>query len=641
MNQNIVRIFTLYVLSIILFSCTDESKPSAVKSPDGSNSITLSLNEQGQLFYTVERNNEVILNKSPLGLKRNDTDFTEGLALEAVSDVGTQRENYELKVSNFSEIDHEFHKRSITYKNKSGVKIIVDLLAGEEGVAFRYRFPDTSDQTYSVEKEITGFRLDQESSAWLQPYNKAGQYTPAYEDFYFNVQVGDSVTDPRNPSTGWCMPALFQTGNKKNWVLIAESGTDEAYSGCHLENGKENGTYQIAFANNDERFTLPISEEVDSKPRYTLPWTMPWRVIILGDDAGDILLSTLITDVAPASKIDDTSWIEAGKASWSWWSHPDDHSAEMYDRFTELSSSLNWSYTLFDAGWQDANESGDIINHAIDQDIQPLVWGYSGNYFKPEDRKKKLQELSEMGVKGIKIDFWCSDRQEAMAAIQSLFKEAAEAHILVNLHGSPMPRGWQRTWPNFVSAESVLGTESYFYDERFPDKASIQNTVLPFTRNVAGPTDYTPFALTIRKYPRLNTAVHELATAMIYTSGIIHFADSKEMYDSLPKGVKQLLKQMPATWDNTESILAEPGKAIVLHRRKDAKSYIIGINGTNEDLPVSIDLQKYAKNARTMTLISEGADPLMEFNVDSLSIQDNWEHTMVPKGGFIISFSDK
>lgn len=640
MDRSIIKNFALCIILTMQFSYAGATQLSTVQSPDGSNRITLSLDEEGHLFYIVERNQEVILKKSPLGLERNDLDFTKGLILEAVSEVKFQREKYALKVSNFKEIDQEFHMRSITYKNKFGARIIVDLLAGNEGVAFRYRFPNSSDQTYSIEKELTGFNLDDGASAWLQPYNKAGKYTPAYEDFYFEIKLGDTVANPRNSSIGWCMPALFQTSNKKNWVLIAESGTDEAYSGCHLENGQQDGGYQIAFAKNDERFTLPISEEVDSKPRYTLPWTMPWRVIIVGDDPGDILLSTMITDVAPACKIDDTSWIEAGKASWSWWSHPNDHSAAIYDHFTELAFSRDWEYTLFDAGWQEANANGYIVKNAIKKNIQPLIWGYAGNYFKPEDRSKNLKELVDMGVKGVKIDFWCSDRQEAMSAIQSLFKEAAEAHILVNLHGSPMPRGWHRTWPNFISAESVLGAESYFYESRFPEKASVQNTILPFTRNVAGPTDYTPFALTMRKYPRKNTAVHELATAMIYTSGIIHFADSKEMYDSLPKVVKQLLKEMPATWDYTESVLAEPGRAIILYRRKDDQSYLVGINGTNGDFPVSIDLRKYVVQGNTMTLITEGTNRLMEFNGEEHSTVDQWEYTMAPKGGFIISFND-
>ena len=161
---------------------------------------------------------------------------------------------------------------------------------------------------------------------------------------------------------------------------------------------------------------------------------------------------------------------------------------------------------------------------------------------------------------------------------------------------------------------------------------------MPFTRNVAGPVDYTPFALTMRRFPRLNTGVHELAMAMILTSGIIHFADSKEVFDSLPAEVKNLLKDMPATWDKTECIIAEPGKSIVLSRQKDALHYVVGINGTNNQLPITLDLKKWGKGFSKFRLISEGKDQLMDFNVQTYSINSDWSYMLAPKGGFILQF---
>ncbi|WP_422854096.1 glycoside hydrolase family 97 C-terminal domain-containing protein [Flavobacterium ginsengisoli] len=126
--------------------------------------------------------------------------------------------------------------------------------------------------------------------------------------------------------------------------------------------------------------------------------------------------------------------------------------------------------------------------------------------------------------------------------------------------------------------------------------------------------------------------------AMIYTSGIIHFADSEEVFNSLPNELKNLLKEMPATWDKTEAIVAEPGKSIVLSRKKDNLSYIIGINGTNTSLPVFIDLTKYGKGYSKFRIISEGKDPLMDFKVETHPIDAKWKYNMAPKGGFIIEF---
>ncbi|MBL4677647.1 MAG: glycoside hydrolase family 97 catalytic domain-containing protein [Mucilaginibacter sp.] len=639
-NNKILRLSGLVSIWLLAVNtnCSAQSSALYLESPDHQNKIILSLDQAGALSYKVARANKTMIENSPLGLVRNDQDFTSGLTVAKVSAVKNSRERYELKVANNKTVDHLLSKKSITFKNKKGAFLILDLAAGQEGVAFRYRFTGDDKQTHTIQKELTGFHIERSAKGWLQPYNKAGKYTPGYEDFYVNVTSGDSISGARNESVGWCMPALFNVNSKKNWVLIAESGTDGAYPGCHLQPDSKDGLYKIAFAKGDEKYTLPLSAKENAYPEYTLPWTMPWRTIVIGDNAGDILLSTLITDLAPASKIEDTSWIESGKAAWAWWSHPDEHSPEIYNEFTDLSAEFGFKYTLFDAGWETADKQGKIIAHAAAKGVKPLVWGYSSAYFDPIKRKQRFHELAEMGVKGVKIDFWCSDRQEVMAALQSVFEDAAKEHLLVNLHGTTAPRGWHRTWPNFVTAEAILGAESYFYEEKFPGKAAEQNTVLPFTRNVAGPADYTPFALTMRKFQRLNTGTHELAMSMIYTSGIIHFADSKEVFESLPAEVKNLFKEMPATWDKTRYIVAEPGRSIVLSRQKDDLSYIIGINGTNGDLPVKIDLNKYEKGYSKFRLIAEGEDKMMSFKVNTYPIVSNWAHTLPAKGGFIIQF---
>lgn len=639
-NRFIYQTLILSVLGMfILFTgCKVPGKSLYVKSKDGSNKITLSLNENGALYYKVTRKDKVLISDSRLGLDCADQNFTSGLSIAKISPIEDRREKYELKVGNYKSIDHVFESKSITFKNSQGALMILDLIAGDEGVAFRYRFPENGNKKRVIKDEITGFHIEKNAKGWMQPYNKAGDYTPGYEDFYVSVKSGDTVNNARNPSVGWCMPALFNVNENKTWILIAESGTDGSFPGCHLKPDAAGGIYKVAFAKEDEKYTLPLPEKENAYPESTLPWVMPWRVIIIGENAGDILLSTLITDLAPASKIENTTWIEPGKAAWSWWSHPDDNTPEIYKEFTDLSASFGFKYTLFDAGWEKANKEGGIIDHAVSKGIKPMVWGYSSEYFDPVKRKKRFKQLADMGVKGVKIDFWCSDRQEVMAALQSVFEDAAKEHLMVNLHGSTVPRGWHRTWPNFMTAEAILGTESYFYEPRFPDKAAEQNTVLPFTRNVAGPADYTPFALTMRKFPRLNTAAHELATAMIYTSGIIHFADSKEVFDSLPVEVKNLLKDMPATWDKTESVLSEPGKSLVLFRQKDSLSYIVGINGTKDELPITVDLAKYGKGFSKFRVISEGSDPVMGFKAQTYPISSGWPYAMAPKGGFILQF---
>nr|WP_278022489.1 glycoside hydrolase family 97 N-terminal domain-containing protein [Flavobacterium ginsengisoli] len=394
MKKKFVNRFLIVLMPSVFFlltNCKAQNTSLSLKSKDNLNQISLSLSEDGQLSYKVTRHDKAVILDSPLGLTFENDDFTTGLSVVNVSPIEEKREKYELKVANNKIADHVFKTKSITFKNKQGALMTIDLIAGEEGVAFRYKFDNKANGSKILKNELTGFHIDQKAKGWLQPYNKAGDYTPGYEDFYVNVKSGDPISGARNESIGWCMPALFNVNDAKNWVLIAESGTDGSFPGCHLAPDSKNGMYTIAFAKNDEKFTLPLPDKGNAYPESAEPWTMPWRVIMIGDNAGNILLSTMITDLAPASKIKDVSWIQSGKAAWSWWSHPEDFTPEMYNKFTDVSASFGFKYTLFDAGWEKANKEGKIVDYALSKGVQPLVWGFSAEYFDSEKRKRDLK----------------------------------------------------------------------------------------------------------------------------------------------------------------------------------------------------------------------------------------------------------
>ncbi len=302
---------------------------------------------------------------------------------------------------------------------------------------------------------------------------------------------------------------MFHVPDANAWALITESGTDASYCACHLAPDSSGGVYHLAFPWADEA-TGGQTNLVGPEPRYTLPWTMPWRVIVLGRNAGDIATATLVTDLAPPSRIADTSWIHPGRASWAWWSYPDEKpTAARFNEFTDFAAKMGWEYTLFDAGWWGPGLKP-IAAHALAENIRPLAWLPASDFYTAASRKAKLDEMAAAGIEGIKVDFWCSDRQEAIAAQQALMADTAQRHMVLNLHGCTIPRGWQRTWPNFLSCEAVLGSESYFYEPRYTQKAAELDTVLPFTRNAVGPMDLTPVACTIKKYARTTTAAHQL-----------------------------------------------------------------------------------------------------------------------------------
>jgi alpha-glucosidase len=181
----------------------------------------------------------------------------------------------------------------------------------------------------------------------------------------------------------------------------------------------------------------------------------------------------------------------------------------------------------------------------------------------------------------------------------------------------------------------VLGTECYFFEPQFTAKAAELNTVLPFTRNAVGPMDTTPVACSPKKYPRTTTAAHELAAALILTSGLVHYADTPEFFESLPAEALQVFRDAPARWDETRCLAGEPGRVVVFARRSRKAWFIAGINGTPAALPVRLDLSAFRAFTHRL-LISEGDNSSMAVRTAAIPLSDEWRHQMPARGGFIL-----
>jgi alpha-glucosidase len=634
-------LFSALLILIAQVSSLADDVSWSLLSPDGKNEIVVGLGERGALTYRVTRGGKTVLLDSPLGLRGDDWALERGLKLATAGDATGRREQYELFTGPVSHVDQQLNGRTLEFQSEAGQTLQVELAASDQGVAFRYRLPEESAKVHVVDEERTGFRIPRQAAAWLQPYHAAGEYTPAYEDFYFRVSPGDKPPKSRAEAIGWAFPALFHLPEANCWALITESGTDGSYCGCHLAADSEGGLYRIAFAAADEGRERNKLDRPGPEPRSRLPWKMPWRVIVLGDSAGDLALANLVTDLAPPSKIADTSWIRPGRASWSWWSYPDGpHSEENYRTFSDFAARMDWEYTLFDAGWWEPGLDK-LSAYARKQGLTPLAWTGAEDFYDAERADRKLDEFATAKVAGVKVDFWCSDRQEAIAGMHDLFERAAKRKMTVNLHGCTLPRGWQRTWPNFLTAEAVVGSEHYFYEPKFTEKAAELNTILPFTRNAVGPMDYTPIGASPKKYERRTTAAHELATSIVFTSGIIHFADGPKFFESLPQEALQVLKEVPARWDESRCLAAEPGQLAVFARRSGKTWYIAGINGSDTEQPISLDLTPFAQQTRRLLLCEAGVDATMKVGTLPIPAQaGRWNYALPPRGGFIVRLGE-
>jgi hypothetical protein len=166
----------------------------------------------------------------------------------------------------------------------------------------------------------------------------------------------------------------------------------------------------------------------------------------------------------------------------------------------------------------------------------------------------------------------------------------------------------------------------------------VQNTILPFTRNVIGPMDYTPVTFTDEVVPHLTTNAHELALSVIFESGLTHLADSVEAYENLPDEVRAFLQDLRVVWDETQYLAGEPGDFIVMARRSGDDWYIAGINGQGEVREVTLDLSLFVDAPFTEILIQDGADRLSFHSMESVIEEITLPTTirMQPYGGFVM-----
>jgi hypothetical protein len=600
----------------------------------------------GSLLYRVEHGAEgaraVVMEDSPLGLRLPKQDFITGLRLDKAQPQRLIEESYAMPHGKRRECRNRARHQTLSFRNAAGQLLELDLRAYDDGVAFRYRLLGSSTAPQTLESEATGFALPTDAKVWMAPSDKPTVYAPAYETYYEN---GIAAGTPASLGLGWSFPALFRTAEGR-WGLITEADVGSNFCGTRLANAAPNGLYRIAWPDPAEG-----NGQGSVKPSSTLPWEMPWRVIVVGDSLAGIVESTLATDVAAASRVKDTAWIKPGRVAWSWWSDPPSpQNGAKQMNFVDLAAEMGWEYVLIDANWDimDNGNVHDVLRYAKQKGVGVLLWYNSGGPHnivteKPRDtltarevRRFEFELLKKWGVKGIKVDFFQSDKQDVIGLYHGLLQDSAEFQIMLNFHGCTLPRGWQRAWPHLMSMEAVRGEECYIFDPKFPEAAPVQNTITPFTRNVVGPMDYTPVGFSNNKYPHRTTAAHELALSVLFESGWLHFADKPEAYLGLPRAPKEFLKQVPVAWDDTRFVAGYPGQFVVLARRRGDTWYLAGVNGQNKPREERIKPGAWLAAGRyDLTRIGDGADA-KTFASDSQRVDAGGEFAvkMLPYGGF-------
>ncbi|HVF16169.1 MAG TPA: glycoside hydrolase family 97 catalytic domain-containing protein, partial [Steroidobacteraceae bacterium] len=588
----------LFVAATCVVACWYSSVHAAeatlhMQSPDGHIKVEVQLDTNGSPHYSIVSDGKVVLEPSQLGLIRDDANFASGLSLTSVSASERIEDRYELLTSKRRHNHYIANRQVFHFEDPSGKKLDVIFQVSNDGVAFRYVFPETSPQVRKVTREATSFRFASQTRAWLQPIAAAktgfGETNPSYEEIY-EKDVAVGTASPTG--AGWVYPALFRTDD--TWLLVSESALARNYAGTRLKSTWRNPEYTIGFPDPLEGVLGgPVT------PQSTLPWIMPWRVIAIGS-LKTIVESTLGTDVADNPQPGVTRGPHGpGKASWSWPLLGDDKTDYATSkRFIDYAAAMGWRYTLIDALWDKQigyAKVKELIDYARTKNVAILLWYNSAGDWNTapqtprnvmltrESRIREFNRLRDMGVAGLKVDFFPGDGQSSIEYYHDILADAAAYGFLMNFHGSTLPRGWQRTYPNLMTMEAVRGMEFVTFEQGNAEDQPTHAAMLPFTRNVFDPMDFTPVVLDrINNIERRTMSAFELALSVLFTSGIQHYAEIPEGMAKAPLYVREFLKQVPSVWDDVRFIDGFPGKYVVIARRAEKRWYIVGINGERE-----------------------------------------------------------
>lgn len=625
MEINVEKIKSVLVLFfIVLFvSCNPKE---VLESPDGKISVIYNPKEGFNVIYNGD-SIVPITEISSIGLSLQDEEIN-SYRFVGASSIDYLKEDYEMVSGKRRFCSNEANQQVFHFENAEKLCLDIVFRVYNDGVAFRYNFPKLDKELY-VSEENTTYKLIKGKKRWIQRLN------PAYEDFYLEDTDGIGEHGERD----WAFPALFEI-SKDVYALFTEANIMKGNSGSWLTNKKDPEFYNVHMA----EMNLVTNSS----------WNSPWRIIIIGS-LSDIVESTLVTDVCEPCALNDISWIKPGLVSWIYWAN--NHGSKDFQivkKYIDFAVEMNLPYVLIDWEWDDMSNGGnleDAVKYAISKNIKPLLWYNSSISLCPvgplnrlnskEAREKEFAWLNNIGVSGIKVDFFNQDSLSTMNYCLDILEDAAKFKLLINFHGATIPRGWQRTYPNLMTTEAVYGAEWYNNTPELTTKAAKHNCTLPFTRNVIGSMDYTPCAFTNSQHPHITSNAHELALLVVFESALQHLADRPEGFYMQPQEIRDIIATLPTVWDDTKLLNGYPSEYIVVARKTGDRWYVAGLNGTDTERVIPVDLTPIIGDKEFCIDIYCDGPNSDKFDIKKGLFQNIMSINCLPRGGFILVLNEK
>lgn len=604
------RMMTLAAAVLAAFAgaaCAAPAGPVTVKSPNGRAAIRIA-RDGGS--YVVTRGGETVIASSPLGLEFDGQPDLGVLELEKVTTTTTDR-NIPLVATKASSARDHYRTATLQFRDRADRtrRLSIDVRAYDDGVAFRYRIDDGAPVRLRGEK--TAFVPAGDPDCLISVADGAHEVPFARQKV---SQLGDRQ--------GYDVPVVCTTPSGRTAYAITQSHL-EGYTGASL--WREGAGLRVHLSGMPGR-AAPVYESHGGL-------RTAWRVVMLGNRAGDLIASNLVGHLNPEPQ-GDFSWVKPGKAAWDWWSGPlmgmkPDMAA--YRRFIDFAAASGMPYYLIDAGWAlgsggccDALPTTDItraadgidmpalVQYAAEKGVGLILWAHWEHVRTRMD--EVLDTYARWGVKGVKIDFMNRDDQDVVDFYHRVAAATAQRHLLLDLHGAYVPAGLQRTYPNFITQEGVMGAEWNKMQKKVTPE---HNLMLPYTRMLAGPIDYTPggfrngtpASFEVRDVLPFtqNSRGQELAKYVVYDSPLQMVSDDPDAYRDA-EGF-DFIRRVPTAWDETRFLSGEPGKDIVLARRLGTTWYVGAMSASDGTTTERVPLNFLPAGRYKATVWEDGATP--------------------------------
>lgn len=608
------------IIALISIGSTINAAELDITSPDGRNSISFSKPGK-ELTYRVTRDGKELIASSRAGLDIDNWAWEMALGkrdlaqpecwmdlmtVDSVTVNPAVDTTWSPLYGERSTVRDRYNSATLhmSRKDKSAYRLDVEVKAYDEGLAFRYFFPEHPAAIFhKVVADLTDYTFPEGTMAWSEKWAQA----------FFDHTPVDSITRPVERALTLELP-----GNR--WVALTDADVDDWSLTKFVARDGHPGT---------------LSSVMYSPVDIVTYYATPWKIIMTADSPGQLIENNdIVLNLNPRNEIEDTSWVKPGKIM-----RCTKLTTEAGMRNIDFCADHNIQYMLFDWLWYVpcTSHDGDATKVIDALDMQRVIdygkekgvglWLYVNQHALMKQMDELFPLLNQWGVAGVKSGFVQYASHRWATWLHDMVRKAADNKLMMNIHDEFRPSGFSRTYPNLLTQEGICG------NEEFPD--ATHNVTLPFTRMINGAADYT-----ICYYDKRlkNTHAHQLAASLVFYSPLqtIFWYDTPSLYGGEPE--IKWFEDLQTTFDDSRVLSGYPGKGIVMARRKGAE-WFIGAMTNNDGSTETVDLSFLEPGKKyTAEIYTDGGEKIktkthVKCETRTVTSKDKLKFELMPRGG--------